>query len=84
VDCVGGAASRNFAHCKNFQASLTERIRAYQPLAIASIMRSIGDIVNEAAIAAGSNAPRYAVPFPGMGQQTRFRDQMARIVPIAA
>jgi hypothetical protein len=25
---------------------------------------------------------RYAVPFPGMGQQMRFRDQMTRIIPM--
>jgi hypothetical protein len=30
--------------------------------------RGIGDIVNEAAVAAGSDAPRYVVPFPGNGQ----------------
>ena len=63
-------------------ASLAERIRGYQPLAIVSVMRGIGDIVNEAAVAAGSDAPRYVVPFPGNGQQRRFLDAMARIVPM--
>ena len=28
-----------------------------------------------------SLAPRYVVPFPGMGQRRRFLDAMARIVP---
>ena len=64
------------------RASLAERIRGYQPLAIVSVMRGIGDIVNEAAVAAGSDAPRYVVPFPGNGQQRRFLDAMARIVPM--
>ena len=40
-----------------------------------------GDIVNEAAVAAGSDAPRYVVPFPGMGQQRRFLEALARVVP---
>jgi len=26
-------------------------------------------------------APRFAVPFPGMGNQKRFKDEMARIIP---
>ena len=60
---------------------LTERIRAYQPLAIVTLLLSIKEIMDAAAIAAGSSAARYAVPFPGMGQQARFLDAMARIVP---
>jgi hypothetical protein len=43
---------------------------------------SIEDIVEDAAIAAGSDAPRYAVPFPGNGQQARFRKEMARLLPL--
>lgn len=43
--------------------------------------RGIGDIVNEAAVAACGDVPRYVVPFPGNGQQWRFLDAMARIVP---
>ena len=31
--------------------------------------RGIGDIVNEAAVAAGSDAPRYVVPFPVTGSR---------------
>jgi hypothetical protein len=37
--------------------------------------------MNEAAVASGSDAPRYVVPLPGMGQQRRFLDAMTRIVP---
>ena len=69
------------AQCLAAQASLTARIRAYQPLAIVSIMRSIGDIVDEAAVAACGDVPRYVVPSPGNGQQRRFLEAMARIVP---
>jgi hypothetical protein len=70
------------AQCLNAQASLADRIAVYQPAAIVTLLLSIKGIVQAAAIAAGSSAARYAVPFPGMGQQTRFRDEMARIIPV--
>ena len=57
------------------------QVKLKDPLVIVSIMRSIGDIVNEAVVAAGSDAPRYAV-FPGNGQQTRFPEAMTRILPV--
>ncbi|MGA7546608.1 MAG: hypothetical protein WBW08_12440 [Methyloceanibacter sp.] len=69
------------AECLRAQASLADRIAVYQPDAIVTLLLSIKGIVEAAAIAAGSSAARYAVPFPGMGQQTRFRDEMARIIP---
>jgi len=68
--------------CRDAQKSLADRIAEYQPRAIVSLLLSIKDIVEDAAIAAGSDAPRYAVPFPGNGQQTRFRKEMARILPL--
>ena len=64
------------------QAGLADRIAEYQPAAIVTLLPSIKKIVEAAAIAAGSSAARYAVPFPGMGQQTRFRNEMARIIPM--
>ena len=45
-------------------------------------LQDIKKIVEAAATAAGSSAARYAVPFPGMGHQRRFRDEMARIIPM--
>jgi hypothetical protein len=50
-------------------------------LAIVTHLIGIKEIVEAAAIAAGSNAPRYVVSFPGMVQRRRFLDAMARIVP---
>ena len=47
-----------------------------------SLLLGIKDIVDHAAIAAGSKADRYAVPFPGMGQQTRSHNEMTRILPL--
>jgi hypothetical protein len=37
--------------------------------------------VERAAIAAGSAVPRYVVPFPGMGQQSKFRSAMKILIP---
>jgi hypothetical protein len=67
--------------CAGALSSLATRIAEYQPLAIVSLLKSIQPIVEAAAISAGSIAPRYAVPFPGMGQQGRFMTSMAEIMP---
>ena len=61
--------------------SLADRIKFYQPEAIVSLLIKIGPLVDEAAKIAGSDARRYAVPFPGMGHQGPFQAAMARIVP---
>jgi hypothetical protein len=73
--------SQRKAKCLDAQKSLADRIAAYQPEAIVSLLIVIKPFVDAAAITAGSNAPRYAVPFPGMGQQARFQSAMACIVP---
>jgi hypothetical protein len=73
--------SERNAKCLAAQDSLAVRIAEYRPLAIVSLLISIKNIVDAAAIAAGSTAQRFAVPFPGMGQQTRFKTAMAQIIP---
>jgi hypothetical protein len=70
------------AQCQSAQASLAARIAEYQPLAIVSLMLGIKTIVEAAATAARSDAQRFAVPFPGMGQQTHFKTAMAEIIPL--
>lgn len=67
--------------CRAAEKSLADRITEYRPQAIVTLMVGIGDIVHAAAKAAGSNADLYVVPFPGMGQQTRFLKAMADILP---
>lgn len=67
--------------CLNAENSLADRIAEYQPLAIVTLLKRIANNVETAAIKAGSNAPRFAVPFPGMGQQPRFQAEMAIIIP---
>jgi hypothetical protein len=62
-------------------SSLADRIAEYQPQAIVTVLLRIKEIVEAAAAAAGSDAPTYAVPFPGNGQQARFLREMADILP---
>ena len=49
---------------------------AYQPLAIVSLMLGIREDVEAAMTIAGCNVRHINMPFPGMGQQKKFRDQM--------
>jgi hypothetical protein len=73
--------SDRIARCWNAKDSLAERIAEYQPQAIVSLLRTIAPIVEEAAKAAGSKAPRYVVPFPGMGRQLQFKEAMTELIP---
>jgi hypothetical protein len=68
--------------CRDARSTLAARIAQYQPCAIVSLLRRIKVDVEAAATTAGNNAPRFAVPFPGNGQQTRFQEEMARILPL--
>jgi hypothetical protein len=63
------------------QTSLAIRIAEYKPLAIVSLLKRIEKNVAAAAIAAGSNAPRFAVPFASHGNQPRFTAEMVRLIP---
>lgn len=67
--------------CAAARDDLARRIEKYRPGAIVSLLLSIQDIVDDAATAAHSEARCFAVPFPGMGHQVRFRAAMDRIVP---
>ncbi|MGY4175752.1 hypothetical protein ACVIHH_001043 [Bradyrhizobium sp. USDA 4518] len=68
--------------CLGAADSLSNRIAAYRPLAIVSVLVSIRSIVEAAARAAGSDARLFGVPFPGMGQQARFHNEMVQIIPL--
>ena len=63
------------------QDGFAARIKVYKPRAIVSVLKAIEDTVGTAAKAAGSDAQLFAVPFPGMGQQARFHEAMAKIMP---
>jgi hypothetical protein len=60
---------------------LAERIIAYRPRAIVSLLLGIRHVVKAAAEIADYDGPMFAVPFAGNGQQARFRAEMTRILP---
>ena len=58
------------------RASLAERIAEYRPLTIVSLLRSIRKDVEIAAAMAGWSVEHINTPFPGMGWQDKFKDEM--------
>ena len=60
---------------------LAARIAEYQPAAIVCLLKSISGDVEIAASKANSKAALYAVPFAGQSHQTKFNDEMKRILP---
>jgi hypothetical protein len=66
--------------CREARASLATRISEYQPAAIVCLLKSISDDVEIAASKANCKAPLYTVPFAGQGHQTKFKEQMRRIL----
>lgn len=62
--------------------SLTKRIAEYQPQAIVSLLKGMKAVVEGAATASGCRAPIHTVAFPGMGNQARFRAEMAALLPL--
>ena len=64
------------------QKGLADRIAEYRPRAIVTLLVGIKAVVESAATAAGCEAAFFAVPFPGNGQQGRFRRELARILPL--
>lgn len=67
--------------CREARASLAARIAEYQPAAIVCLLKRISDDVEIAASKANSKAALYTVPFAGQSHQTKFMDEMKRILP---
>ena len=67
--------------CLGAQKCLADRVAVCRPEAIVSVLKSIEPFVGAAAIMAGCDAPRYAVPFPLWGQLRRFQAEMADLIP---
>jgi hypothetical protein len=72
-------AERRDLHRSNVR-SLATRLSAYQPLVIVSVLKAIRTSVEEARTTARLDVPHYTVSFPGMGQQARFRSEMAALL----
>ena len=67
--------------CHAARRTLAERIAAYHPQAIVTVVPRVKDDVVAAAIAASCDAPRYVMPFPGNGHQKKYVLQLAEIIP---
>jgi hypothetical protein len=80
VDKLAPAQRR--AAWRDAKDSLAARIAEYRPRAIVTCLLRIAPIVEAAADMPGSSVPRFAVSFPGCGQQGRFHREMARILPM--
>jgi hypothetical protein len=74
IDNLRGKARRDA--CVAARESLAERIATHKPLAIVSLMLGIREDVEAATTIARCNVRHITTPFPGMGQQRKFRDQM--------
>ena len=74
--------AERIAACHAAQADLAARIAEYKPQAIVVMVLGIRDIVEKAAISVGSNAPRYAVPFPGPWHKELFLAEMKMLIPL--
>jgi hypothetical protein len=72
--------SERRARCLDAQKSLADRIEAYQPEAIVSVLKRIKSFVDAAVVISGSRVPRYDLSFPGNGNQGDFHAGMAAII----
>jgi hypothetical protein len=66
--------------CWEARESLAERIVAYRPEAIVSLLTRITPIVESAARIANVEAQVVGVPFPGQGHQVRFLEKMVPMI----
>lgn len=81
VPVNGMARAEGRANWVQSQPSLSARIAEYPPEAIVVLLLGMREIVEQAARDANSAAKLYAIPFPGMGNQNRFRDAMLKLLP---
>ncbi|MBW6396299.1 hypothetical protein KPL78_00500 [Roseomonas sp. HJA6] len=75
-----GRAERQSA-CEAGIAPLSERIRNYRPQMVIAFKKSICREVLEAVRRSGTGAAYECTHFPGVGQQAKFRADMALILP---
>ena len=67
--------------CRQSVASFAKRLKDYKPAAIVILLRSIETIVAEAMHQAGLHYQPFCTPYPGFGNQPRFHQAMAEIIP---
>ena len=73
--------ARRRSLCRESIASLVERLKDYKPQAILILLYSIKPMVLQAMGEAGILFEPFSTPYPGFGNQPRFRKAMAQIIP---
>jgi DNA-binding transcriptional regulator YiaG len=80
---VGGISVRErSAILRQSVPLLAKRLTKYQPQIVVTLLKRISEYVEDAISLAALDLPHYSVPFPGNGQQVRFRQQMKEILPL--
>jgi hypothetical protein len=67
--------------CRQSITSFAKRLKDYKPGAIVILLRSIETMVAEAMQKAGLHYQPFCTPYPGFGNQRRFHQAMAEIIP---
>ena len=67
--------------CRQSIGSFAKRLKSYNPVAIVILLRSIETMVTEAMRDASLNYAPFCTPYPGFGNQPRFHQAMAEIIP---
>ena len=67
--------------CKQSIAPFAKRLKDYKPVAVVILLRSIEGMVAEAMQQAGLRYQPFCTPYPGFGNQRRFHQAMAEIIP---
>jgi hypothetical protein len=67
--------------CRQAVSSFSKRLREYRPDTVVALLYSIREMVGEAVRDAGLSCEVYCTPYPGFGNQPRFRKAMAEVIP---
>jgi hypothetical protein len=67
--------------CRKSVPAFANRLRSYNPRAIVILLKSIKPMVLQAMQEAGLSYEPFCTPYPGMGNQPRFHQEMAEIIP---
>lgn len=65
---------------KAYEANLSDRLKEYKPLVIISTPKSIEKNVNSAINLSGLRIENYSLPFPAMGNQYKYVDELDHLL----
>ncbi len=82
LEPVNHLGSRDrLSQCRDSISSLAKRLKSYKPKAVVILLMSIKPMVLKAMHEAGLLYEPYCTPYPGFGNQPRFQEAMAKIIP---